>query len=190
MQVEEDYNPTNNMSAKEAKLQYLQRLRKREAEEFRLKYLGAKAAPADHNNRNNNINEIRQTVAVQGDKNKLAKQKPVKYVFQELGHPENPAGDKEGGAGGDSLSDILHQKEKIRSLITPDPDRKEQEMLNIGSRQEVVANAIGRSPYCGAQLKVVSVNHRKQKNDPIFENKCNELDDKSQSNMAPIPEGL
>ena len=76
------------------------------------------------------------------------------YVFQELGHPDNPAHDKEGGADHDpkedSLSDILHQKEKIRSLITPDPDQKEQELLDNNSKKEVVANAHGRSPYKGA----------------------------------------
>lgn len=61
MQVEEDYNPSGIQSEKEAKIEYLQRQRKREAEEFRLKYLGAKAA-LDEVNRNLNINEIRHTV--------------------------------------------------------------------------------------------------------------------------------
>ena len=66
MQVEEDYNPTSVQTEKEAKLEYLQRLRKREAEEARMKYLRAdknKLAQSDGAaNRNNNINEIRSTV--------------------------------------------------------------------------------------------------------------------------------
>ena len=52
------------------------------------------------------------------------------YVFQELGHPQNLAPPDENNL--DSLSKILNQNEKIRSLITPDPDCREQEMLNIG----------------------------------------------------------
>ena len=62
MQVEEDYNPTVKQSEKEAKLQYLQRLRKREAEDFRLKYLGVKAVPVDDKNSNPNINEFNDTL--------------------------------------------------------------------------------------------------------------------------------
>ena len=68
MQVEEDYNPNSTQTVKEARLEYLQRLRKREAEDFRLKYLrGDKGMPvqADSSvNRNYNINEIRSTVVV------------------------------------------------------------------------------------------------------------------------------
>lgn len=60
MQVEEDYNPSSVQSSKEAKLEYLQRLRKREAEDFRLKYLrgdkGKPAAQALDADRNLNIN--------------------------------------------------------------------------------------------------------------------------------------
>ena len=68
MQVEEDYNPNSTQTVKEARLEYLQRLRKREAEDFRLKYLrGDKGMPAQADssvNRNYNINEIRSTVVV------------------------------------------------------------------------------------------------------------------------------
>lgn len=39
----------------------------------------------------------------------------------------------------------------------------------LGGKQKVVGNADGRSPYNGAQLKVVSVNHKKNKKDAIFE---------------------
>ena len=167
MQVEEDYNPSGIQTEKEAKLEYLQRERKREAEVFRQKYLGAKAMLAE-GNRNHNINEIRPTIVSHNNqKPRNDRQRRVRYEFQELGHPDNPAADKEGGGGfrgsgpqEDSLSDILHQKEKIRSLITPDPDRKEQELLNNQSKKDVVANANGRSPYKGAQLRVISVNHK------------------------------
>ena len=61
MQVQEDYNPVGLQNDKEAKLEYLQRVREREAAEFRQKYLGAHAVEI---NRNYNINEIRQTVVV------------------------------------------------------------------------------------------------------------------------------
>ena len=139
MQVEEDYNPNSMQTEKEAKMEFLQRQRKREAEEFRLKYLGQQALLAEAN-RNHNINEIKQTiVSHQHQKPDDDRQRRVTYVFQELGHPDNPAHDKEGGADHDpkedSLSDILHQKEKIRSLITPDPDQKEQELLDNNSKK-------------------------------------------------------
>ena len=106
----------------------------------------------------------------------------MRYEFHELGHPENPVDNKNGGGGvfrgnghqEDSLSDILHQKEKIRSLITPDPDQKEQDLLNNSSKKDVVANAEGRSPYKGAQLRVISVNHKMQKYDPVFEEECSD----------------
>ena len=133
MQVEEDYNPNSTQTVKEARLEYLQRLRKREAEDFRLKYLrGDKGMPAQADssvNRNYNINEIRSTVVVHEESKNFHAKQQVTYVFQELGHPQNPAPPDENNL--DSLSKILNQKEKIRSLITPDPDCREQEMLNI-----------------------------------------------------------
>ena len=43
MQVDEEYNPTGLQSERSAKLAYLQKLRTREADELRLKYLGPKA---------------------------------------------------------------------------------------------------------------------------------------------------
>ena len=46
MQVDEDYNPTGELSDRSAKKQYLVKLRLREAEELRIKYLGAKLALA------------------------------------------------------------------------------------------------------------------------------------------------
>ena len=46
-----------------------------------------------------------------------------------------------------NLSSIFLEKEKIRSLITPNPDAKEKELLNVNSKKQVVANNEGRSPY-------------------------------------------
>ena len=74
----------------------------------------------------------------------------------------------------DSLCDILHEKEKIRSLITPNPDHREQELLDNQSKKRVTANNDGRSPFKGAQLRVVSINHKKQKKDPVFEQQDDE----------------
>lgn len=72
---------------------------------------------------------------------------------------------------GESLSKMLQQKERIRSLITPgDEVGQNNSLLDKDCRREmVVKNQDGRSPYRGAQLKVVSINHRKQGADPIFE---------------------
>ena len=65
MQVDEEYNPNGMQSENEAKLEYLQRQRVREAEEFRNKYLGVAAAPKNEQDLNPNINVIRNTVVVQ-----------------------------------------------------------------------------------------------------------------------------
>lgn len=73
------------------------------------------------------------------------------------------AGDKEDGEG-DSLSEILQQKERIRSIITPNGDPQD-----LAKRIETIKNKDGRSPYAGAQLKVVSINHKNQSQDPVFE---------------------
>ena len=43
MQVEEDYNPISGQNPKEARLEFLQRQRRREAEDLRQKYLGPRA---------------------------------------------------------------------------------------------------------------------------------------------------
>ena len=72
------------------------------------------------------------------------------------------------------MSSIFLEKEKIRSLITPNPDQRAKELLNVDSKSQVVANGDGRSPYQGAQLRVVSVNHKQQKKDPVFQHQCNE----------------
>ena len=81
MQVEEDYNPSGIQTEKEAKLEYLQRQRKREAEEFRQKYLGRKELLAEQN-KNMNINEIRQTVVShKNQKPNQDCQRRVTYVF-------------------------------------------------------------------------------------------------------------
>lgn len=155
-----------------------------------MKYLGRKELLAEQN-KNININEIRQTVVSHKNQKPLQDcQRRVTYVFQELGHPDNPAGDKECGDNDleapqqqsqhqqqqqqDSLCDILHEKEKIRSLITPNPDHREQELLDNQSKKRVTANNDGRSPFKGAQLRVVSINHKKQKKDPVFEQQDDE----------------
>lgn len=42
MQVDEDYNPSGELSDRAAKKDYMRKQRNREAEELRLKYLGPK----------------------------------------------------------------------------------------------------------------------------------------------------
>ena len=88
---------------------------------------------------------------------------------------------------GDSLCDILIQKERIRSLITPDEPIRQHERIQqaVGEKKDVIGNHAGRSPYSGAQLKVVSVNHKNQKNDPVF---AGQLQNDNGKKMEPIPE--
>ena len=75
------------------------------------------------------------------------------------------------------------EKERIRCLITPNPDHKDKELLDINSKKQVVANNQGRSPYQGAQLKVVSVNHKLQKKDPVFHNQCDDEEDEQMQQL-------
>ena len=178
MEVDEEFNPSGELSERAAKREYMVKVRAREAEALRQKYLGnavAKQAskqvkgsgpPAGvcpfngHHLSRDSFN---------------AKVKPrfagkVTYVFQ-----DQEAGDKDGGDGqgkeeeGDSLSEILQQKERIRSLITPGEPEKNAGCDALGLQKKDIANNDGRSPYQGAQLRVVSVNHRKQGENPIFE---------------------
>ena len=180
VQVEEDYNPISGQSALEAKLEFLQRQRRREAEDLRRKYLGPRAA----HTKNENINEIRPSVVTHENQKPRLKHK-VTYVFQAAAAPneEPPNAQPANAAGGaeesaqerdNNLSSIFLEKEKIRSLITPNPDQRAKELLNVASKSQVVANGDGRSPYQGAQLRVVSVNHKQQKKDPVFQHQCNE----------------
>lgn len=65
----------------------------------------------------------------------------------------------------------MQQKERIRSLITPGDEVGNRNSLLDGGcvKEAVVKNSDGRSPYRGAALRVVSINHRKQGADPVFE---------------------
>ena len=122
MQVDEEYNPKSQQSYEQAKLDYLMRRQKREAEEYRKKYLvnssknnsqfgslplgggGASGASfvasqagageefAANMGPDININNIRNTVVSQQKNNLAAKSAGgrVTYIFQELGHPDNP----------------------------------------------------------------------------------------------------
>ncbi len=106
---------------------------------------------------------------------------PVTYVFQELDN----ANDKNSSKGdkdedGDSLSDILQQKERIRSLITPDEDKSEGKNSLGGKVGGQLGDKDSRSPYQGAQLNVVSINHKKNGANPIFDPQPNnDVPDKS-----------
>lgn len=121
-----------------------------------------------------NHHESRDTVIA---KKKPKKRGVVTYVFHDIEEQIPAAADRNAARNaaennqedGDSLSDILQQKERIRSIITPDVNKKEEELL--GGKPQVVGNSEGRSPYNGAQLRVVSVNHKKNKKDAIFDNK-------------------
>ena len=177
MQVDEEYNPSGMQSERSARISYLAKLREREAHELRLKYLGKQAK----DNKISNHHDSRGTIEA---KVKPRSDGPVTYVFQSLEdqkqenenrQPEE-AGDKENGEG-DSLSDILQQKERIRSIITPNGDPQDS-----SKRINTIKNADGRSPYAGAQLKVVSINHKNQSQDPVFE----KLPPKQE--IAPVPE--
>ena len=79
MQVEEDYNPISGQNAIEAKLEFLQRQRRREAEELRKKYLGPRAS----HTKNENINEIRTSIVTHENQKPRLKNK-VTYVFQDV----------------------------------------------------------------------------------------------------------
>ena len=99
MQVDEDYNPKKPQSYEQAKLEFLARQQKRDAEEYRKKYLavdsnskiGASQLGAKQSDLSKNVNNIRNSVVVNHKKNSDSKQRGrVTYVFQELGHPDNP----------------------------------------------------------------------------------------------------
>ena len=132
MEVDEDYNPTGQKSSRQSKLDYLKKQRNREAEELRLKYLGPNA-PAPPNS---NHNEGRGSLSV---KAKPFNKEKVKYVFIENEEIEKdspkikPQCPMHAHAGhNDSYSEILQQKEHIRSLITPNaPD---QNQLDLGNK--------------------------------------------------------
>lgn len=65
----------------------------------------------------------------------------------------------------------MQQKERIRSLITPGDDMKEKnKKLDPGLHENLIENNEGRSPFEGAKFKVVSVNHKKQGANPVFDN--------------------
>ena len=122
-----------------------------------------------------NHNLSRPTVVV---KKKAKKSGINTYVFAER---EDSIPDKDGMGqdkerarkalvdeeDGDSLSAILQQKERIRSIITPDVDSRSEQLL--GGKPSVVGNSDGRSPYNGAALRVVSLNHKKNKKEAIFD---------------------
>ena len=59
----------------------------------------------------------------------------------------------------ESIRDILQQKERIRSIITPgnDAEKAKNKALDPGAESKVIQDKDGRSPYDGAQLKVVSI---------------------------------
>ena len=93
------------------------------------------------------------------------------YVFQEIRPAEIGSNIRlvnvDENEEGDSLSAILQQKERIRSIITPDIDQRDEILL--GGKHNVINNSDGRSPFNGVQLKVISLNHKKNKNDPVFQ---------------------
>ncbi len=68
MQVDEDYNPTGDVSERGARKQYLAKLRLREAEELRIKYLGPQAL-AQQKNDSFNHHGSRQTIKAQPKQN-------------------------------------------------------------------------------------------------------------------------
>ncbi len=69
MQVDEDYNPTGDMSERGARKQYLAKLRLREAEELRIKYLGPELALAQKKNDSLYHHGSRQTIKAQPKQN-------------------------------------------------------------------------------------------------------------------------
>ena len=85
------------------------------------------------NNKNENISEIRPTIVVHAKMKPRLKQR-VKYIFrndedeqpQNNSHSEkNEPNESNESAQDKNLSSIFLEKEKIRSLITPNPDAKE-----------------------------------------------------------------
>lgn len=174
MQVDEQYNPSAAQSCEEAKRLYMERQRLREAEEYRMKYLSAanRNAAKPRSDCHNEPNDSR------GTKHKQSTRGRVTYVFddeakeqerelqqehEDLKRADAPApaeplvapdeSKKENG-----FNEILRQKEKIRSIITPqDHDNKP------------IAAANGRGPYNGAALKVVSIKHKAQQQQPIYD---------------------
>ena len=86
------------------------------------------------------------------------------YVFQEIRPAEIGSNIRlvnvDENEEGDSLSAILQQKERIRSIITPDIDQRDEILL--GGKHNVINNSDGRSPFNGVQLKVISLNHKKK----------------------------
>ena len=97
-------------------------------------------------------------------------QRKVRYVFPgDVEARGQLSDDKEDGEG-DSISDILIQKERIRSIITPGCDKQSEKEAQekAEGHQHLAQNEYGRSPYSGAQLKAVSINHKNVKQDPVF----------------------
>jgi hypothetical protein len=105
MQVDEDYNPTGDMSERAARKQYLQKLRLREAEELRIKYLGPQLANQSKNNDSFNHHGSRHTIKAQIKQNQAEGR--VTYVFQELDENQKDNSNRDKDEDGDSLSDIL-----------------------------------------------------------------------------------
>ena len=153
MEVDDLYNPSEEKNEHQCKLEYLQRQRNQEAEKLRQKYLGPKAPVISSCNHH----ESRKSVKA---KSKPTRPEKVAYVFCEK---ESSKKQNEDGQG-ESYSEILQQKEHIRCLITPNA----QDQNDNDSKPDQIQNEDGRSPYQGAQLKVVSVNHKNAGNDPVF----------------------
>ena len=82
MQVDEDYNPSGDLSERAARKQYHQKLRLREAEELRLKYLGPQQANSQKNNDSQCHYGSRASIKAQVKRDQAEGR--VTYVFQEL----------------------------------------------------------------------------------------------------------
>ena len=163
MEVDEQYNPGGDLTERGARRQYMLQLRARDAEEMRLKYLGANQKQAA-----NAINQYHnESRTFQKLHSKPFRQGRVTYVFEDQ-KEEAVNQDKEEGLQrnqqeqDESIRDILQQKERIRSIITPgnDAQKAENKALDPGAGQNAVEAEDGRSPYQGAQLQVVSINQK------------------------------
>ena len=179
MEVDEEYNPSGLEGDKTARKHYIERQREREAEELRLKYLGAKAAESLKEAINKKHHESRTWHKVHTKKVDKTK---VRYVFEEPKPVIEAPGDKEEGEG-DSISDILIQKERIRSIITPGCDDKDKGADKAEGHKVVAQNDNGRSPFQGAKLSAISINHKNVKQDPVFPK--GSVEDVSLNNKTP-----
>jgi len=86
MQVDEDYNPSGELSERAARRDYMFKLRNREAEELRLKYLGPKLPDGEVRSGPTNHHVSRKTIPARVKPRSFGK---VKYIFQELEEPKN-----------------------------------------------------------------------------------------------------